>query len=195
MQNFEFYSSYSPTGSHDYYLKVQANDGGTPSLSSHVIVAINVTDANDNVPTFNQKEYSAVIRENAQIGEKVIEIIATDGDSPQFGTITYELRSLGGGPVSRSRSHQNSQSSNTFEIAPTDGTIRLKSPLDREKTSTYVLEVHAKDNGKPPLSAKTLVSIEVTDSNDNPPVFSKNNYTAVVQVCGRLTLSLSLRLT
>lgn len=58
-------------GSHDYYLKVQANDGGTPSLSSHVIVAINVTDENDNVPTFNQKEYSAVIRENAQIGEEV----------------------------------------------------------------------------------------------------------------------------
>ena len=40
-------------------------------MSSHVIVAINVTDENDNVPTFNQKEYSAVIRENAQIGEEV----------------------------------------------------------------------------------------------------------------------------
>ena len=55
--------------------------------------------------------------------------------------------------------------------------------LDRERTSTYVLEVYARDNGKPPLSAKTLVSIEVTDSNDNPPVFSALNYTAVVQVC------------
>ena len=63
-----------PPGSHDYYLKVQANDGGSPSLSSHVIVAINVTDENDNVPTFNQKEYSAVVRENAQIGEEVIQV-------------------------------------------------------------------------------------------------------------------------
>ena len=69
-----YHPSSLPPGSHDYYLKVQANDGGSPSLSSHVIVAINVTDENDNVPTFNQKEYSAVVRENAQIGEEVIQV-------------------------------------------------------------------------------------------------------------------------
>ena len=145
VRHFELF--FSPTGSHDYYLKVQANDGGTPSLSSHVIVAINVTDANDNVPTFNQKEYSAVIRENAQIGEKVIEIIATDGDSPQFGTITYELRSLGGGPV---RSISQNPTSNNFEIAVEDGTIRfvLSKKSDNLKNIFVGLETSQKHGGE-----------------------------------------------
>lgn len=47
--------------------------------------------------------------------------------------------------------------------------------------STYVLEVHARDNGIPSLSSFVTVNIEVGDANDNPPLFSQTNYTAVVQ--------------
>lgn len=45
-----------------------------------------------------------------------------------------------------------------------------------------MLEIHAKDSGLPQLTGSVLVNIEVTDVNDNPPRFSEDNYTAVVQV-------------
>ena len=46
----------------------------------------------------------------------------------------------------------------------------------------YSLAVEVSDSGTPQLTARTVVNIEVEDSNDCPPVFSHDNYTAVVQV-------------
>lgn len=47
--------------------------------------------------------------------------------------------------------------------------------------SNYILEVHARDSGIPILTSFVMVNIEVLDANDNPPLFSLSNYTAVVQ--------------
>ena len=62
------------------------------------------------------------------------------------------------------------------------GYISVAKALDREILSSYVLEVEAVDGGIPPLSSITLVNVEISDVNDNPPVFSETNYSAVVQV-------------
>lgn len=48
--------------------------------------------------------------------------------------------------------------------------------------SNYVLEICAEDSGVPTLSTSSFVNIEVSDINDNPPLFSEENYTAIVQV-------------
>lgn len=56
----------------DFYLRVEAKDGGTPALSAVTTVNINVTDVNDNAPKFNQEAYSAVISEDASVGDSVI---------------------------------------------------------------------------------------------------------------------------
>ena len=45
-----------------------------------------------------------------------------------------------------------------------------------------MLEVHARDSGVPVLSSSVMVNIEISDANDNPPLFSQANYTAIVQV-------------
>jgi protocadherin Fat 1/2/3 len=58
----------------DYFLTIQAVDGGTPPLSNHATVNISVTDSNDNAPIFNQASYSARIREDAQIGDKILQV-------------------------------------------------------------------------------------------------------------------------
>lgn len=71
---------------------------------------------------------------------------------------------------------------NQFTVEPETGYISVADYLDRETTSSYVLEILAKDNGIPVLSRQTLVNIEITDANDNPPLFSQGNYTTVVQV-------------
>lgn len=57
---------------HEFYLTVEATDGGTPSLSDMATVNINLTDVNDNSPIFNQDIYSAVISEDAELGKTVL---------------------------------------------------------------------------------------------------------------------------
>lgn len=58
----------------DYFLTIQAMDGGDPPLSNRANVNITVTDSNDNAPVFGQVSYSARIREDAQIGDRIIHV-------------------------------------------------------------------------------------------------------------------------
>lgn len=48
-----------------------------------------------------------------------------------------------------------------------------------------MLELHARDSGIPVLFSFVMVNIEISDANDNPPLFSQSNYTAIVQVSKR----------
>lgn len=63
---------------------VEAKDGGTPALSAVATVSINVTDVNDNPPRFSQDTYSAVISEDALVGDSVI-LVGASGRSRCLG--------------------------------------------------------------------------------------------------------------
>lgn len=97
-----------------------------------------------------------------------LQVTATDFDSDLNGQITYKIRS-------GDNLHQ-------FLIDSASGYISVAKELDREVLSSYVLEVEAVDGGIPPLSSIALVNVKISDVNDNPPIFSERNYTAVVQV-------------
>ena len=59
----------------------------------------------------------------------------------------------------------------------------MASALDREMISSYVLEVTATDHGSPEaMTATVLVSVDISDANDNAPIFPEGNYTCYVQV-------------
>ena len=76
----------------EYFLTIQAVDGGIPPLHNHATVNITVLDANDNAPIFTQAAYSAVINENSAVGHKIISLTATDIDQvspPQNVTLWY----------------------------------------------------------------------------------------------------------
>ena len=74
----------------DYYLTVQARDGGTPPLYNQAAVNITVMDANDNSPVFSQSSYSARIIETASVGKHIVTLTATDLD--QVGIFVFFLR-------------------------------------------------------------------------------------------------------
>lgn len=59
----------------DYFLTIQAIDGGVPPLSNIATVNITVTDCNDNAPIFAQTSYTARIREDAHVGDKILQVI------------------------------------------------------------------------------------------------------------------------
>ena len=48
--------------------------------------------------------------------------------------------------------------------------------MDHETTREYLLTIVATDRGDPPLSNSAIVSINVSDVNDNAPQFSQETY-------------------
>uniref|UniRef100_A0A5F7ZKI0 FAT atypical cadherin 1 n=1 Tax=Macaca mulatta TaxID=9544 RepID=A0A5F7ZKI0_MACMU len=153
--------------SHEYYLTIEATDGGTPSLSDVATVNVNVTDVNDNAPVFSQDTYTAVVSEDAVLEQSVITVLADDADGPSNSHIHYSIIDGNqGGP---------------FTIDPVRGEVKVTKLLDRETISGYTLTVQASDNGSPPRVNTTAVNIDVSDVNDNAPVFSRGNYSVIIQ--------------
>ncbi|XP_063233580.1 fat-like cadherin-related tumor suppressor homolog [Bacillus rossius redtenbacheri] len=151
----------------EYVLTLQAADAGFPPLASYASVHVSVLDANDNAPAFSQAAYGARVGEEARLGLPVLQVLASDADSEANGRVRYSITK------GNAMEH--------FAIDENTGLISVAGKLDRETVPGYTLEVRAQDGGAPPLSSFAVVSVEVTDANDNPPVFSQRNYTALVQ--------------
>nr|XP_018896045.1 PREDICTED: fat-like cadherin-related tumor suppressor homolog isoform X2 [Bemisia tabaci] len=152
---------------HEYLLTIQATDKGVPPLSNQAAVNITVRDFNDNPPLFRQIAFIAKIREDAHPGDIVTQVSATDLDSGLNGKIAFTIE--------RGDSHQQ------FAIERDTGYITVARPLDREMVANYNLQIQATDLGDPPLSSFVMLNIEILDVNDNNPLFTQTNYTAVVQ--------------
>lgn len=60
--------------SHEYYITLEATDGGSPPLSDMATVNINLTDVNDNRPVFSQDIYTAVVSEDTELGKTVMAV-------------------------------------------------------------------------------------------------------------------------
>ncbi|KAJ4935549.1 hypothetical protein JOQ06_017081, partial [Pogonophryne albipinna] len=151
----------------DYFLTVEARDGGTPPLSAITTVNINLTDVNDNAPMFSRELYTTVVSEDATTGESVVQLVAEDVDSQLNGAILYSI-------ISGDRDNQ-------FFMDPLRGVIKVNKPLDRETVPSYSLAIRALDSGIPPMSSTVMVNIDISDINDNPPTFSPANLTTVIQ--------------
>uniref|UniRef100_A0A8C1GP78 FAT atypical cadherin 3b n=1 Tax=Cyprinus carpio TaxID=7962 RepID=A0A8C1GP78_CYPCA len=165
----------------DFFLNVEAFDGGTPPLRATTIVTIELLDVNDNSPSFSEDIYNVLISEDVAIGATVTRLFAEDLDSQINGRITYSI-------LKGDRENQ-------FWIDPVTGLLQVNKALDRETVSSYSLSVQAFDSGSPAKSTTVNVNIEIADVNDNPPIFSPANASAVIQLnkpAGTTILSLSV---
>nr|XP_033782493.1 cadherin EGF LAG seven-pass G-type receptor 3 [Geotrypetes seraphini] len=148
-----------------HYFRITAVDHGTPRLSATTMISITVADRNDHDPIFEQTEYRETIRENVEEGYPILQLRATDGDSPANANIKYRF-------LNEKAAHS------VFEIDPRSGLITTSGQVDREKIEKYSLIVEATDQGKEPgpRSATVKVYITVLDENDNVPQFSEKRY-------------------
>ncbi|NWJ03263.1 PCDGE protein, partial [Crypturellus undulatus] len=151
-----------------YTFAVEATDGG--GLNGHCKVYIEITDENDNAPEITTLSVSSSVPEDAPPGTVVALIKVRDRDSGENGKVWCELE--GESPLSIVAS-----SGSSYKVPE----LVLEEALDREKQSSFQMVLTAMDGGSPARSGTVQIRINVTDANDNAPVFSKSTYEARVR--------------
>ncbi|XP_042070617.1 LOW QUALITY PROTEIN: protocadherin gamma-A4-like [Haplochromis burtoni] len=148
----------------NYEINLQAKDPWGVTGASKLVIEI--VDENDNSPVITMASYSGKISEDSPPGTVVALISVQDKDSGKNGqvhlTIDEHL------PFKIKSSLRNYY------------TLITAQTLDREKLPTYNITLTATDEGFPSLSNKKSVYLEVSDINDNAPVFSQSLYSAQV---------------
>ncbi|KAM6924051.1 uncharacterized protein FYW49_006484 [Xenentodon cancila] len=129
-------------------------------------VAVEITDINDNSPSFKMDDMLFEISESAVRGAKFILEKALDADVGTNGLKSYSLYPTDNFILKLS---DNSEGEKEVEMV-------LEKPLDREKEGHLTLTLTAVDGGDPQLSGTVQVHVTVLDANDNAPVFTLSTY-------------------
>ncbi|XP_028271967.1 protocadherin gamma-A5-like isoform X18 [Parambassis ranga] len=149
--------------SRNYQLNLLASDEGGLTDSSKLVVEIQ--DVNDNKPDISIMSKSSVISENAKLGTVVTMISIEDRDSGENGKVQCAMSE--NVPFIL-------KSTNNFHSLVTD------SDLDRETASEYNITVTCSDEGVPSLSSSVTLTLQISDVNDNAPVFEGSSYEAYI---------------
>ncbi|KAM7007630.1 protocadherin gamma-B5-like isoform 1-T1 [Passerculus sandwichensis] len=163
-----------------YVLLVEGKDGG--GLVAYSKVEVEVLDVNDNAPEVTLTSMSSPVPEDAPAGTVVALLKVRDRDSGENGQVTCELS--GEAPLSI--------------VASSGGSYKVvtSGALDREQASEHRVTVVARDRGRPALRSSRELVLEVSDVNDNAPVFEEAAYSAYVaenNAAGALVLRVQAR--
>ncbi|NXQ54307.1 CDHR2 protein, partial [Anthoscopus minutus] len=165
-----------------YQIKILAQDGGGwlhnnwTVQESSTYLSLTIKDMPNLNPRFHNEPYSGSVPENCDLGTSVLTVTAMDQDTGVNDEIFYII----------------TNASVPFVINNTTGIITVSEPLDHEQlpSEEMLLEVMAREkhldiHGKV-AQTSTLVTVLVTDVNDNKPQFyncsmSSCNFSASVQ--------------
>ena len=144
---------------------VVGTDGGRIPLRGHASVLVRVIDSNDNAPYFEPVMYTATIPEAANVNNIVAVIKAKDNDT-MSSQLTYQI--VGG----------NVNGDFKLETSLTSTLVVAKS-LDYERTQMYTIIIRAYD-GVHYSTNNASVIVNISDVNDNNPIFNPIYYTATI---------------
>ncbi|XP_064606055.1 LOW QUALITY PROTEIN: cadherin EGF LAG seven-pass G-type receptor 2-like [Liolophura sinensis] len=153
-----------------HYFHVIVSDYGRPQETATTSLVIYVDDVNDHPPKFENDNYTQPVEESISIGSTLITVRATDQDTGDNSRIRYRILNPSG-------------PNDVFSMDPEAGSIVLRTPLDREVISSYIIKVQAVDQGAiaSRKSATATIQIQVLDQNDNRPQFTESSYHEVVR--------------
>ncbi|XP_029703604.1 protocadherin beta-16-like [Takifugu rubripes] len=134
-------------------------------------VTVEITDINDNAPTFTNAEKRFEISESAVVGSKFVLDRAIDADIGTNGLQSYALS-----PTDNFMLKLENQADGSKKVE-----MVLQKPLDREKQDRISLLLTAVDGGEPQMSGTMQIFVSVLDANDNAPTFAKALYRAKIQ--------------
>ncbi|XP_043408864.1 protocadherin gamma-A12 isoform X27 [Chelonia mydas] len=137
--------------------QVQAQDGGSPPLSSNVSVTLFILDQNDNSPHILHPSFPTdgstgveLAPRSSEPGYLVTKVVAVDADSGQNAWLSYQLLKA--------------TEPGLFSVGLHSGEIRTARSFVDKDALKQSLVVLVKDNGQPPLSATATVTMVVADS-------------------------------
>ncbi|XP_028278698.1 cadherin-23 [Parambassis ranga] len=148
-----------------YTLIVEAIDNGPAGSrrTGTATVFVEVQDVNDNRPIFLQNSYETSILESVPQGTSILQVQATDADQGENGRVLYRII------TGNSNSH--------FSIDRQTGLLtRGLRALNRETSSSHLLEVEAYNSDEGSMRSSVRVIIYVDDVNDEVPVFTQQQY-------------------
>uniref|UniRef100_A0A7N8XT71 Protocadherin beta-16-like n=1 Tax=Mastacembelus armatus TaxID=205130 RepID=A0A7N8XT71_9TELE len=140
----------------EYKIRVKAQDGGSPPLSSNTTIIVRVQDQNDNPPQvlYPVQTGGSVVAEmvprSADVGYLVTKVVAVDVDSGQNAWLSYKL--------------QKATDRALFEVGLQNGEIRTVRQVTDKDAVKQRLSVIVEDNGQPSRSATVIVNVAVADS-------------------------------
>ncbi|XP_062250271.1 protocadherin alpha-5-like isoform X6 [Platichthys flesus] len=140
-----------------YEVRVQARDQGTVPRSAHAKLLIEINDVNDNAPEISVTSLMTPVKEDAELGTIVAFLTVSDKDGGNNGVVNCKVE--GSVPFKLKSNYKN------------DYSLVVDGPLDRENTSLYNVTITAADEGSPPLSSTRVITVHVSDVNDNAPRF------------------------
>ncbi|KAM9226378.1 protocadherin gamma-A12-like [Leptosomus discolor] len=129
-------------------------------------IEVEITDINDNAPSFKDVELEETISETTAPGSRFPLAEAHDPDSGSNGLQSYEL-----------------SGDEHFSLAVQAGPGGARRPelvlakaLDREEAAFHELVLRASDGGDPARTGTARLRVSVLDANDNAPVFRQAEY-------------------
>ena len=148
-----------------YDLQITAVDGAVEGFkrSSTVNVTLNITDDNDNTPTFVQFMYFTTIFDNNTAGMDLPPVQCNDPDYDINGYIIYSLTY---------------NPNDVLSVNPSTGAVFLNSQIRLGSEPSILLSfyISCEDMGVPPLSSLILYSVQVIPLDQHAPMFEQDSY-------------------
>lgn len=142
-----------------YQIEIRARDFGQPSLRRSMNFEINVTDVNDERPTF-KSNFTFELAENNKVPMVVGRVTASDRDQAENGRISYSII----------------PASNIFFIDQQDGTISTNFSFDFEREKLFHFRVSGRDQTPPFFESFVDVFVKIINVNEFSPQFEKDFY-------------------
>ncbi|XP_015266085.1 PREDICTED: protocadherin beta-16-like [Gekko japonicus] len=144
----------------EFQVRVRASDGGSPPLSSEVVVRVVILDENDNAPFFlyplqnSTSPFNELVPKSVESGYLVAKVVAVDGDSGQNSWLSYELLKA--------------TDPGLFSIGAQNGEVKTRRPLTERDTNKQRLIILVRDNGHPPQTSTATLNILPVDGFSDP---------------------------
>ncbi|MEE6478637.1 hypothetical protein FKM82_011912 [Ascaphus truei] len=148
-----------------YEIHVKARDKGVPVMEGHCVIQVEIEDSNDNAPEVLVTSLENSVPENTLVGTVVGLFNIMDRDSGKNGEVQLEI------PLGLPFKFKSLE--NHYSLI-TDGI------LDRETIPQYTIYLIATDLGSPPMYTKTTIVLNISDINDNSPIFSHPSFNSYI---------------
>ncbi|XP_053936009.1 protocadherin alpha-C1-like isoform X3 [Cuculus canorus] len=146
---------------------VEARDNGAFGMSSTAKLLVEITDVNNHGPEITITSLSSPVPEDAVPGTVIALLSIMDKDPGENGKVNCQ--------VPDNLPFQLKPSLENYYSLVTSGL------LDRELISEYNITITATDLGSPPITTQKILWVQISDVNDNPPVFSADTFDVFVE--------------